>query len=71
MPNGGILPKSKQASKQTNKNPHMIEIKIVWHWNMSKRNKLDDPEIDPVINGHLVFDKAARNIQWSFAINGV
>ena len=49
-----------------------IVIKTVWYWYRDRQedkwNRTEDPEMNPHIYSHLMFDKGAKNIQWKKSV---
>ena len=45
-----------------------IVIKTAWYWYSDRQVaqwiRIEDPEMNPLTYGHLVFDKEAKTIQW-------
>jgi len=45
-----------------------IVMKIAWYWYRDRQvdqwNRIEDPEMNPHIYCHLIFDKGAKTIQW-------
>jgi uncharacterized protein (DUF736 family) len=45
-----------------------IVVKTAWYWYRDRQvdqcNRIGDPEMNPHIYGHLIFDKGAKAIQW-------
>ena len=43
-------------------------FKSVWYWhkdrNIGQWNKVGNPEVNPHTYGHLIFEKAGKNIEW-------
>ena len=45
-----------------------IMMKTAWNWysnrQVDQQNKLEEPEMNPHTNGHLIFEKGTQMIQW-------
>jgi hypothetical protein len=45
-----------------------IVMEIAWYWysniQVDQWSRIEDPEMNPHIYGHLIFDKGANTIQW-------
>jgi hypothetical protein len=39
-------------------------IKTARYWYIDQWDRIEDPDINHTLKGHLTFDKEAKNIQW-------
>ena len=43
---------------------HQDSTVLAQNWNMGQLNKIESPEVNPCMYGHLIFDKGGEKIQW-------
>ena len=71
------MPKTTLNSKSTSRGIRILDLilyyraivlKTAWYWHSDRQvgqwNRIEDPEMNPHVYGHLTFNKGAKTIQW-------